>query len=223
MIFAIRQPPILLGLVVGFVVGVAVRAQVQRRLATPRARLRLSGAPRLRPHWSSYLDPYGVVAAVLSGVGWGPRPVVRRRGAASDVVVAAAAVLVHAALAAAGLAVFLAVGGTTFELQHLSVASVLHGSDRFGAAGQEIALGFGVENLACGLLALVPVPPLEAGLAAWSRLPRSAGARRFAYHLLEEQWGVAALLVLLLLPLAGELPALLAVINSVGNAILGAV
>ena len=135
---------------------------------------------------------------------------------------ALAAVGVHAVLAAAALAAFVAAGGFLFELQGISVASVLHGSLHGGTTAEQVALGFGMENLACGVLALVPIPPLETGLVVWSRLPKSPGARRIAYHLLEEQWGVAVLLVLLLLPLAGELPALLMLINSVGNAIIDA-
>jgi len=51
-------------------------------------------------------------------------------------------------------------------------------------------------------------------------LPRSPGARRTAYHLLDEAWGVAAVLVLLLLPIAGQLPALLAVLNAVADPLL---
>ena len=46
------------------------------------------------------------------------------------------------------------------------------------------------------------------------------GARRIAYHLLEEAWGVAALLVLLLLPLGGNRPVLLAVLDAVGDPLL---
>lgn len=222
MIFALRQPSILVGLLLGFLVGVAARAATQRRLSEPR-RLRVAGRRAARRPWSAYLDPFGAVAAVLSGVGWGPRPVLRLRGPGSDWSMTVAAVVVHAVLAAAGLAVFLAVGGSRLALHAVSVASVLHGNVHGGTTAEQISLGFGIENLACGLLALVPIPPLEAGFVVWSRVPRSPGARRFAYHLLEEQWGVAVLLVLLLVPLAGELPALLMLIDTVGNAILGAV
>jgi hypothetical protein len=100
------------------------------------------------------------------------------------------------------------------------VTSVLHGNLSIASGAQSMALGFAMVNLGCGLLALVPVPPLELGLLLWSRLPRSAGARRIAYHLLEEQWGVAIVLVLVLLPLGGQQPALLALVNTVGHDIL---
>jgi hypothetical protein len=220
-IFALREPPILLGLLLGFLVGIALRSTAQTWLARPRG-LRMAGRARARRPWSAYLDPYGLVAAVLSGVGWGPKPEARRSGRSADWTMTLAAVGVHAALAAIGLAAFIAAGGLVLELHGISVASVLHGSLHGGTTGEKVALGFGMENLACGVLALVPIPPLEAGVVVWSRLPRSPGARRIAYHLLEEQWGVAILLVLLLLPLAGELPALLMLVNAVGNAILDA-
>lgn len=222
MIFAIRQPAVLAGLLLGFLLGVALRAATQRRLGEKK-RLRVAGRRSARRPWSAYLDPFGTVAAVLSGVGWGPRPVLRTRGRGSDWSMTLAALGVHAVLAAAGLAAFLAVGGTRLDLHAISVGSVLHGDVSGGTVGEKVTLGFGIENLACAVLALVPIPPLEAGFVVWSRVPRSPGARRFAYHLLEEQWGVAVLLVLLLIPLAGELPALLALINAIGNAVLGAV
>ena len=54
----------------------------------------------------------------------------------------------------------------------------------------------------------------------FSRLPRTPSARRFAYHLLEEAWGIVIVLVGLLLPLAGQPPFLLALIDTVANPIL---
>jgi hypothetical protein len=41
-----------------------------------------------------------------------------------------------------------------------------------------------------------------------------------AYRLLEEQWSIAIVLVLLLLPLAGEQPLLLQLIDNIGGDIL---
>jgi hypothetical protein len=231
-IYALRHPAVLLGLLLGFVLGVVLRVAVQRRIV----RAGVVGARRLRPvggrlrasavapraGWAAYLDPYGVVAAVLSGVGWGVRPEGRRRGAGTDAALVAAAVAVHAALAAAGFAAFHAAGGVLATLHDVDVSQILHGSVAPPDTGQAVALGFGMVNLACGLLALLPLPPLELGVALWSRLPRSPGARRLAYRLLEEQWSVLAVLLLLLLPIAGEKPVLLAVIDAVGGAVTGA-
>lgn len=225
MIYALRQPAILLGLIAGFLIGIPLRAALQRLVTRPgglrRSRLTAVGGRRTRLGWPGYLDPYGAVAALISGAGWGPR-IEARRTPLTDALMLVSALVVHAALTALGLAGFVAAGGALSELNGLDVSSVLHGSIDAGQFGRNAALGFAMVNLACGLLALVPIPPLELGVILWSRLPRSPQARRIAFHVLEEHWGVAVLLVLLLLPLAGQAPALLAAINAVGGSILNA-
>jgi hypothetical protein len=233
MIYALREPAILLGLLAGFLLGVPLRAELQRRVTRPRGlrgRRGLSavgGSRRPGLGWPGYLDPYGAVAALLSGAGWGPR-VEAKRTPATDAMMLAAALVAHGALTALGLAAYVAAGGTLQRVHGLDVSSVLHGESfvhdliNTGSFGRDVALGFAMVNLACGILALIPIPPLELGVIVWSRLPRSPGARRVAFHVLEEQWGVAVILLLLLLPLAGQPPALLAVINAIGGAILDA-
>ena len=235
MIFALRQPAILLGLLVGFLVGTALVASVQRSLAgSARWSLRRrgalrpigGGARRARRPASTLLDPYGVACAVVSGVGWGPRPPaptgLRKQGPGPLIV----ALVIHGALAAGGIAAYLAVGGPKDLLTRASelLFFVLHGSQLLSglAASEQILLGFAMVNLGCGLLRLVPIPPLEMGVLLWSRLPQSAGARRLAYRLLEEPWGVVVLLVLLLVPLAGEQPLLLKVLSDAADPILHA-
>ena len=224
MLFALRQPAILLGLVLGFLVGVVLRAAVQQRLASPRLRVaRVGGRSRPRSAgavWSTYLDPYGAVAAVVAGVGWGSRTWVRggRRGGGLGPLLAA--LVVHGALAVAGFALYRAAGGPSVLGHGVSVSDVVHGSVRFGSAGANVAAGFALENVGCGLLALVPIPPLELGVLLWQRLPRTPGARRVAYHLLDEAWGVAIVLVGLLLPLAAQPPAFLALIDTLADPLL---
>ena len=234
MIFALRQPAILLGLLVGFLVGTTVVASLQRSVAGPKAfslrrsrALRpLGGSRRARRPASTLLDPYGVACAVVSGVGWGPRPPaptgLRKPGPGPLVV----ALLVHGALAAGGIAGYLAVGGSKDLLTGVPelLFFVLHGSALLSglSASEQILLGFAMVNLGCGLLRLVPIPPLEMGVLLWSRLPKSGGARRLAYHLLEEAWGVVVLIVLLLVPLAGEQPLLLKVLSDAADPILHA-
>lgn len=225
MIFALRHPVLLLGLILGFVVGVALRAELQRRLARPGGpfgrRLNAVGGGRRPPvGWAGYLDPYGAVAAALGGVGWGSRPA-GRFGTSADWLLVVAALVVHGLLAVLGFAAFVGVGGHLSDLHFANVSDIVRGNVGSGPAAQLVAVGFAVENLGCGLLALVPIPPLELGVALWARLPRSAGARRLAYHVLEEQWGVAVILLLLLLPIGGIAPPLLAVLDAIGGAIFG--
>jgi hypothetical protein len=225
-IYALGQPSILLGLLAGFLLGVPLRAALQRLVTRPgglrrRGRLSAVGHRRTRLGWPGYLDPYGAVAALLSGVGWGPR-VEARRTPSTDVLMLLSALAAHGALTALGLAGFVAAGGELAQLTGLDVSLVLHGTLHTSFFLRNLTLGFAMINLACGVLALVPIPPLELGVILWSRLPRSPQARRIAYRVLEEQWGVAVILVLLLLPLAGQPPALLAVINAIARPILDA-
>jgi hypothetical protein len=217
MLYALRQPATLCGLIVGFAVGCLLRVAGERLVARgPRGMFKTRyGEPRLLDP-RAWLDPFGTVAALLTGLGWSPRPESwpgRRAQVWGFVVVA---ILVHGLLAVGGFAAYFAAGGSKVLLQLTPMLSVLHGTQPFATSfGQRAALGFGMENLGCGLLSLVPIPPLELGVALWSQLPRSAGTRRFAYHLLEEQWGTGALLVLLLLGLTGLL-------SSIGDRIIGA-
>lgn len=222
MIFAIRQPVILAGLVLGFLAGVVLRHLFQTTALSGRARrLRPVGRmARRRPSWSTYLDPYGTVAAVLSGVGWGARTESGLRRTGADVRLLLAAVAAHAALAAAGFAAFVAAGGDLDVFAVLDLSSILHGSVHVPDTAQALTVGFGAVNFGCAVLALVPLPPLEMGAVLWGRIPRTPGARRVAYHLLEEQWGVAVVLLLLLLPLAGQQPVLLVLIDAIGGGVL---
>lgn len=226
MIFALRQPAILLGLVAGFLIGAVLKATAQRAVVgTGRGRLRAVGGRR-RPEggWAAFLDPYGTVAAVLAGVGWSRRPDLPfgRRDAALRALIAGLAV--HGALAAVAFTILLLIHGAPVSaLAGLPDPTyVLHGSGPFGSVADQVLVAVAMVNLGCGLLTLVPIPPLELGVLLWSRLPRSAGARRMAYRLLEEQWGIAVVLLFLLLPLAGQQPVLLALLDTVGSAILRA-
>jgi hypothetical protein len=218
MLFALRQPATLLGLVLGFAVGCILRTSLQQAFVGGlRSARRTAKEPQL------WIDPFGLVGALIGGVGWSPRPTVSRFKPRQVWVMVVVAVGVHAALTAAGLAAYLGAGGTHLLFTFSSSVSVMHGTQLFATTFlQKVALGFAIENLGCGLLALVPIPPLELGVALWSTLPKSASARRMAYRVLEEQWGVAILLVLLIVPLAGESPALLQLVGSVADRIVNA-
>jgi hypothetical protein len=218
MLFALRQPATLLGLVLGFAVGCLLRATLQQAVI---GGLRSARRAARDPHY--WLDPYGVVGALIGGMGWTPKPEVSRFRARQVWLMVVVAVVVHGALTAAGLAGYVAAGGSRLFFPFISTIDVIHGNQLFPSDfAQRVCLGFGIENLACGLLALVPIPPLELGVALWSTLPKSASARRMAYRVLEEQWGVAIILVLMLLPLAGQQPALLALIGSLADRVVHA-
>ncbi|HVV76893.1 MAG TPA: hypothetical protein VHC43_12730 [Mycobacteriales bacterium] len=167
------------------------------------------------------------MAALLAGTGWGPRPEVRRGFGRSQHrqlwTVAAISLVVPALLAVAGLGVYVALTSRAI-LPFVDSYPVLHGFT--GAAdtfGQKVALGFGIENLTVAILSLVPIPPLPTGVAVWTVLPRTPGARQLAYRMLEEHWGIVALLVLFLVPLAGDGPLLLVLVTTISNSIIHAI
>jgi hypothetical protein len=229
MLYALRQPAVLLGLVLGFAAGCFLRATLQRLAKgglRPAGTRRLTGATAPR----NWLDPFGTVAAVLGGAGWSPRPELGFRSARRQVwIMVGIAFLVHAVLAIAGIAAYVALGGhrAYLGIPHFpTTLAVLHGSVLATALApsilERIALGFGIVNLVCGLLVLLPLPPLELGVALWTVLPRSAGARQWAYRLLEEQWGIAIVLLLLVVPLGGT-PLLLRFLCWISDMILNAV
>jgi len=228
MLFALRQPAVLLGLVLGFAASAFLLSLAQGLVAgTTRSRQQAT-QPR------NWLDPYGAVAALLSGVGWGARPQIQRRFGRDPRrtawMIAGIAVVVPGVLAAAGFAGYLAAGGSRAALSFLGSVgftsgsvTVLHGSQGIAESfTQRMALGFAMECLAMSLLSVVPIPPLATGVAVWSQFPRTPGSRRLAYRLLEEQWGIAVILVLTLIPLVGQQPALLALIGTISDDILRA-
>lgn len=228
MLFALRQPATLLGLLLGFAAAAFALAVTQGLVAGTTRSLRQAAQTR------NWIDPYGAVAALLAGVGWAARPEIQRRFGRDPRrtawLLAVIAVVVPAVLAAAGFAGYLAAGGNRSLLSILGSfgvtsgsVTVLHGSQPIAHSfAERVTLGFAMECLAMSLLSIVPIPPLATGVAVWSQFPRTPGSRRIAYHLLEEQWGIAVILVFTLIPLVGEEPALLALIGTICDDILRA-
>lgn len=219
MIYAVAHPTALLGLVVGFLVGAVLRGSAQALAA---ARLgSAEGRLRRRPHARLHVDPFAAVAAVLSGVGWAARaPLPARRGMGPALTVSAVGVAVNAALAALGLAGFVAAGGSMSGLSGVPLSSTVHGGSVLaGSALGTAALAFAMENLAMAVLTVVPMPPTETGRIIAARV-RSASWRRVAYRLDDENWGVAVLLLLLLLPLGNQPAPLLALLDAVVKGVL---
>jgi hypothetical protein len=218
-LFALNQPATLLGLLVAYLLGCYGQTCAQRLIVSGRRSL-----PSVR-QVSLWLDPFSAVAALLGGMGWAPRQELDRRRPNLPLLLTLASVAVEAVLAVVGLVAYQLADGATqgLGLTFASTVDVIHGNQLIAVTFlQKFALGFAVESLACGLLALVPIPPLPLGVWLWSTLPRGDGARRIAYRLLEEQWGILVLLILLLIPLAGQQPALLALVSAVANPILNA-
>lgn len=221
MLYALRTPllfaALLLGLVVGAVAHGLAQALVGVRHGDRAARSRRTVDPR------RHLDPFGTVAAAIAGVGWarplepdGWRPRPGRVGA-----VVAAGAGANLVLAAAALAGYVAAGGDGAALGQLGISDVVLGRAVPADPLQTVLLGFGIENLAIGLLSLVPLPPLDGGRLLFALAPRSRGWQQAEYRLVEQNWGLGVLLVLLLIPLAAGVPLLLFLLDTVAHLLLG--
>lgn len=221
MIYALRSPLVLLGMVAGFAAAAALRAVLftaggrrspfRRKAGQPFRR-----SPRQPRSWGTVLDPFGTLAAVIGGIGWLPPD-----DAGSPARRLAADVASFAVVGVLGMTGLVLSGASIHVLSLLSIGDVLHGSVTFpGHPLAAVSAGAGCIGLACALLALVPLPPLPMGTLVWTRLPRTPQARRFAYRLVEEHWGVAAVLLLVLLPVARGVGPLFALTDTVGDALL---
>jgi hypothetical protein len=210
MIYALSSPSVLLGMVLGYAAAALLRAVVVSRLG------RFPGGARVAlQRWSAWIDPFGAVAVLIAGVGW--LGVTTGRNAARQLVVDVA---IHLALAAAAFAGLAVVTGSRALVAAVALTPALHGDYQGLPLLTGLCIGAGAINLAFGLLCMVPIPPLPMGVLVWSRLPRTPQSRRMAYHLLEEQWGIAALLVLLIVPIVDGQSVLLALVDAVGDALL---
>lgn len=208
MLYALAHPLSLLVLLLSFVLGLTAHGLAQawfaRRLGDRKVVLegRLTADPR------RHIDPFGAVAALISGLGW-VHPVLppwgRRRGEVVLLTLIGPAVNV-----VAGVGLLLAWrfafgpaadvgGGLAYELQH-----GLPTGDVPGA----LLLLAGASQLYLGVLSLVPLPPLDGGRLLFALAPRSHGWQRAEYQLVERNIGVAVLLALLIIPLGGPVPIL---------------
>jgi hypothetical protein len=222
-LYALRCPFSFGVLIVTFVVGVTIRGLVQqlvsgeRRPKWVRANTKRRRSTWLRP----YLDVYGAIAALLGGVGWGA-PVdtsdPRHRSKGRRV---AQLLLGPVVLAALGTGLLLAFRALT-HLGSLSGGGDLRADYRFETSLYRVSTGqsfaksvpghlhshlqyvlpfgrvalllAGVELLAMGVLAILPIPPLDGGRLLFALTPKSGGWQRVRYRLDEENWGLLILL-----------------------------
>jgi hypothetical protein len=192
MLWALAQPAAMAGLVAAFTIGVGLRAAVARIFGLS------CDAVSMR------FDLLGVVAACFCGTGWGrpaPAPCTRRERWA----VAAGPLSVLLASQLVFVAYHRAYPGMGLPLRLYRPSDVLRGAVAPTLAA-ELMLSVGVGLLCFGLLALLPVPPFDG-----YRLLATPGAvppwERFA---------AVAVLVLLIVPVAGRPPLLMALDSVAG-------
>lgn len=208
MLYALRYPFSFGVLVVTFVLAMVVRGGVQRLISGRRqpAWVR-ANTKRRRSTWlKPYLDPYGFIAVLLGGIGWGiavetgdPRS--RSRG--RQLLQLIAGPLVLTGLGIGMLAIFRAVSGIAGPQR--SLFAVMTGS-AWARTNAHYALPFGqvalflagVEFVALGIVAIMPIPPLDGGKLLFLLVPRKGFWQKARYRLDEENWGVLLLLILAL-------------------------
>jgi hypothetical protein len=205
-LFALGHPVALVGLLAAFLLGLVLRALAIRFTARS---LKLSQArgpvgPRLR----QVIDPLGAVAAVVGGTGWGKvldvdyKPRYAGRGRAAAVFASGPIVTILASQV-----VFLAYALLFPEsaVFGVGVADVLLGRID-GPPLEVIVLSLAVGLLAFGLLALIPIPPLDGFGILWSAMRRPGpGMQGYRLWFETKNIGVVVLLVCCFFPLGNPI------------------
>jgi hypothetical protein len=222
---AVSHPTAFLGMLVGFLIAVPVQAYVQASCARAfgdRPAFRRAFGDRLTMRrvgdLRRVLDPFGAVAALLGGLGWGVTPDIQLRSRGRLAVSLLAGPFAVAILGVLAVLGFVLVGGPAGFLPGLGPGSLLTGID--GPAAQLFFLGLALELLGVAVLALVPLPPLPGWRLLELASTGSVGWQRAREYLVEKNLGVLALLVLLILPLGGSVPLLLNIVDTVVGSLL---
>jgi hypothetical protein len=232
-LYALRYPLSFVVLVVAFVLGLWARGLAQRwvsgqrRPAWARKAVRRRSLMWLKP----YVDPYGCVSAAIGGPGWGtPIDVsnfVRKPGGR----VVAQLVVGPVVLCALGVAALSAFHQwSRFDLSGSGELLAAYRGDIFVAHpshvhytinfGQVALFLAGVEWLTMGILAIMPLPPLDGGKLLFALAPRTLGWQRAHYRLDEENWG-ALILLILALPIIVRTPLLVQFLGHIIDPLVG--
>lgn len=198
MLYALGDPVSFVLLVLAFVVCVTFVGWTTATLAARRGAPGLWQEGRTRPDPRRQVDPFGAVAAAISGLGWA-RPVElppRRTGRPAALVLLAGPLL----LLAAGLGALAAFGAAVAPLGGAS-AQFLQQGIALDALGERAWLLTALMATYVGALSLVPLPPLPGGQLLFALAPRSPGWQKAEYQLVERNIGTAVLLALLVIPL----------------------
>ncbi|GAA3517539.1 hypothetical protein [Actinocatenispora rupis] len=203
MLFALVQPFSLLGMVAAFLLGVVVRAVGQHLLArwlTGSTRGQVYGLRGLA-RW--LLDPFGCIAAVLGGTGWGhaapvpPLVFATRSAVLRRLAVYLAGPVLPILVGEAVLGIYSALYPASLGLALYRPSDVLHGIP--GVPAEQVLLSLGVGLLSFGIFAILPLPPCDGWGLLWLAWRRPGErARRARYWLEERNLGVAILLLLML-------------------------
>ena len=196
MIFQLRQPIVVLAMIIGFVIAVLVHNLAQATVG------RMLGDPVVRMGRRKVLDPkrefepFGIIAFVIGGIGWGnqvPLAEPRNRGRKGRFM---------AALAAGPIADVLVGLGAIVAFAALTDGGRADGLSRVADPGHTVLAVAGFVCVAMGALHLIPLPPLDGARLMWALAPPTPGWQKARYNLEEQNYGLGAL-VIFSLPLFG--------------------
>jgi Zn-dependent protease len=213
-LFALGTPVAFAALLVSFLLGLMLRAIAIR--LTARSLGLADRRESIRPSLREDVDPFGAVAAALGGMGWGHKLSVdefyryRSRGRAALVFLSGPLItIVLGEIIIGAYALAYPNGGLDF----LTPGIVLQGVK--GDAGPVILLSLGVGLLSFGLLAIIPIPPLDGFGVLYYALRRPGNGIQWMRLWFEEKnLGVLILLICCLFPL--PYPFLMRILNALG-------
>jgi Zn-dependent protease len=208
LLFALGQPVAFAGLLLAFLVALALRA-VAIRLTARSLGLTDRREP-LTPRPREDVDPFGAVAAAVAGAGWGKTidvdEVPRFRGRGRAAAVCAAGPITVLLVAQAAFAAFRLAFPRAYGAEFLSLSDVVRGQFDAPSAGAQFLLAFAGGLLVFGLLALIPMPPLDGfGLLWFAQRNPGPGMQGYRLWFEHKNIGVVVLIVCSFFPLGSPL------------------
>jgi len=218
LLFALGRPIAFAGLLAAFLLALTLRALAIRFVAR---RLHMADGP-ITPSPREDVDPFGAVAAAVGGAGWGKTidvdEVPRGFGRGRTAWLYLAGPLVTLVVAQPMFFLYALINPSSYQLAFYRVSDVLRGQVE-DSGFEQFVLALAVGLLAFGLLALIPVPPLDGFGLLWIA-QRRPGPGMQGYRLWFEQknLGVVLLLVCCFFPLSS--PFLMIPLDLVGTPFL---
>ena len=204
MLFALGHPVAFAGLLLAFLLALALRALAVR--ITARALGLVDARAPLVPRPREDIDPFGAVAAAVGGAGWGKvidvDEVPRRHGRGRAAAVFAAGPVVTLIVSQLVFLTYAVSAVDPFPAGMYRLSDLVRGQFDASYAGQ-LLLAVAGGLLAFGLLALLPIPPLDGFGLLWSAMRRPGnGMQQYRLWFEHKNIGVVVLLAGCFFPLS---------------------
>jgi Zn-dependent protease len=217
-LFLLREPQILLALAISLVVAITAHSVVQALVARAVGDRAPAATGRAVPDPRRHFEPFGIIAILLSGVGWNkpvPFQEPRFRGSRGRFALAVlSGPFTNLVLAVLGLLAL-----KLLEQDGFASAEAFSTFGERAGFGELLAFQFALVNAAVAALTLLPIPPLDGARLLWVYAPRTRGWQNARYQLEERNIGLAICLVLML-PIFGPSPMLLRLTLAIAEAFL---